>query len=136
MPNSFHCNGDQSGKGYSDFEYRPFTLEGNFAFASGLQEMLLQSHTGIIHLFPAVPNDWQDMRFDQLRAQGAFLISAKKVGGSVDEVLIKSTKGGVLKLKNPFASMEFNCSHSFELNTENVIVITTNPGDFVRLSVL
>jgi len=46
LRNSFHCNGDQSGKGYSKFTYRPFTLEGNFAAASGVQEMLLQSHTG------------------------------------------------------------------------------------------
>jgi alpha-L-fucosidase 2 len=32
-PNSFHLNGDQKGGQYSGFTYRPFTLEGNFAFA-------------------------------------------------------------------------------------------------------
>ena len=26
LRNSFHCNGDQSGKGYSNMTYRPFTL--------------------------------------------------------------------------------------------------------------
>src|SRR5688572_2821732 len=31
--NSFHLNGDQKGGEYSDMTYRPFTLEGNFAFA-------------------------------------------------------------------------------------------------------
>ncbi len=35
LRNSFHCNGDQSGKGYSKFTYRPFTLEGNFAEGAG-----------------------------------------------------------------------------------------------------
>ncbi len=41
LPNSFHVNGDQTKSGLSKFTYRPFTLEGNFAFAAGLQEMLL-----------------------------------------------------------------------------------------------
>lgn len=30
--NSFHLNGDQTKSGYSRYQYRPFTLEGNFAF--------------------------------------------------------------------------------------------------------
>ncbi|GEM_PF-5935514 len=48
LRNSFHCNGDQSGKGYSKFKYRPFTLEGNFAAAAGSGSSRRQS-------FPAVP---------------------------------------------------------------------------------
>ena len=41
LKNTFHANGDQTKSGKSRFTYRPFTLEGNFAFASGIQEMLL-----------------------------------------------------------------------------------------------
>ena len=93
LPNSFHVNGDQSGKGYSKYSYRPFTLEGNFAFAAGLQEMLIQSHTGIIHIFPAVPNDWKDLKFHQLRTEGAFLVSATMENGSLIKLNIKSEKG-------------------------------------------
>ena len=40
-PNSFHLNGDQKGGQYSSFTYRPFTLEGNFAFAQGIHELLI-----------------------------------------------------------------------------------------------
>ena len=65
------------------FTYRPFTLEGNFAFAAGIQEMLLQSHTGMIRVFPAVPAAWKDAAFSSLRAQGAFLVSARRVDGAV-----------------------------------------------------
>ena len=35
LPNTFHANGDQTKSGKSKFTYRPFTLEGNFAFAAG-----------------------------------------------------------------------------------------------------
>ncbi|WP_449436431.1 glycosyl hydrolase family 95 catalytic domain-containing protein [Pedobacter steynii] len=76
--NSFHLNGDQTKSGLSKFQYRPFTLEGNFAFASGLQEMLLQSYAGFIEIMPAIPAEWKDASFKNLRTEGAFLVSAKK----------------------------------------------------------
>ncbi len=100
--NSFHLNGDQTKSGYSKFTYRPFTLEGNFAFASGLQEMMLQSYAGFIEVFPAIPASWADASFTTLRAQGAYLVSAKKTGGQVSDIKIIAEKGGVTKLKLPF----------------------------------
>ncbi len=134
LPNSFHVNGDQSGKGYSKYSYRPFTLEGNFAFAAGLQEMLIQSHTGIIHIFPAIPNDWKNIKFHQLRTEGAFLVSAIMENGSLVNVNIKSEKGGVLKLKNSFQKSEFNCSVKYEINSNGVIVIDTRISESINLT--
>jgi hypothetical protein len=104
--NSFHLNGDQTKSGYSDFVYRPFTLEGNFAFAAGLQEMLIQSHAGYLELFPAIPADWSSASFKTLRAEGAFLVSAKKESGKVTALNIHSEKGGSLKVKSPFGKFE------------------------------
>jgi hypothetical protein len=101
LRNSFHCNGDQSGEGYSKFDYRPFTLEGNFAAAAGLQEMLLQSHTGVIEIFPAIPAEWRDVSFRQLRAQGAFLVSAELKDGRVVSAEIHSERGGTCRVKSP-----------------------------------
>lgn len=114
LPNSFHVNGEQHDKGYSKMKYRPFTLEGNFAFAAGVQEMLIQSHTGIIHLFPAIPKAWQDAKFTSLRTVGAFLISAQQKKGDVVSVTIRSEKGGVCKLKNPFKDFNFNAKYSWK----------------------
>jgi alpha-L-fucosidase 2 len=107
LPNSFHANGDQSGKGYSKFTYRPFTLEGNFAFAAGVQEMLIQSHTGVIQIFPAIPESWCDVSFHTLRTEGAFLVSAQRTGGKVERVEIESEKGGICRLKNPFGTDKY-----------------------------
>jgi hypothetical protein len=102
LPNSFHANGDQSKSGKSKFTYRPFTLEGNFAFAAGIQEMLLQSQGGVIRIFPAVPSGWQDIAFSRLRAEGAFVVSASRKGGRFDSLRIISEMGGKLRLENPF----------------------------------
>jgi len=106
LRNSFHANGDQSGKGYSKFTYRPFTLEGNFAAAAGVQEMLLQSHRDKILIFPAVPDSWKDVSFTNLRAQGAFLVSAERSGGVTTRVEIVAEKGGRCRLVSPFDGKE------------------------------
>ena len=39
--NGFNVNGDRLKKGYSNFHIYPFTLEGNFGFARGVQELML-----------------------------------------------------------------------------------------------
>lgn len=101
-PNSFHLNGDQKGGQYSGFTYRPFTLEGNFAFAQGVNELLLQSRDGYVHVFPAVPSTWNNCSFKDLRSEGAFLISADKVKGMTEKVEVFSEQGGTLKVKLPF----------------------------------
>ena len=107
LPNSFHVNGDQSGTGKSKFIYRPFTLEGNFACAEGIQQMLLQSQGRIVRVFPAVPEAWKDVSFTDLRAEGALLISAERHDGKTGFVRIRSEKGGRVRVQNPFDGREF-----------------------------
>jgi len=106
LRNSFHCNGDQSGKGYSTLKYRPFTLEGNFAAAAGVQEMLLQSHNGKITVFPAVPGIWRDTEFTTLRAQGGVLVSAQRKNGQVQNVELISETGGRCCFVSPWAKKD------------------------------
>jgi alpha-L-fucosidase 2 len=131
LKNSFHVNGDQCKAGHSKFLYRPFTLEGNFAFASAIQEMLLQSHTGVVKIFPAIPGDWKDAKFDKLRAQGAFLISAKKESGVVTEVTVFSEKGGRLVMENPFDA-EFKTEKKYVNDGEN-LVFNLNAEETIKL---
>jgi len=131
LKNSFHVNGDQCKAGHSKFVYRPFTLEGNFAFASAIQEMLLQSHTGVVKIFPAIPNDWKDAKFDKLRAQGAFLISAKKVKDTVTEVVVYSEKGGQLVLENPFNN-KFTVNKKYVTDGKN-LAFDMNVGETIKL---
>jgi len=114
LRNSFHCNGDQSGQGYSNWTYRPFTLEGNFAAAHALQEMLLQSHEGVIRIFPAVPEHWETLEFHGLRAQGALLVSARKDAGKVTFLEVVAEQAGkfVLMLPGHDAALSFTLEAS------------------------
>lgn len=137
LPNTFHANGDQTKSGKSKFTYRPFTLEGNFAFASGVQEMLLQSHTGMIRVFPAIPSSWKDVAFKELRAMGAFLISAEQKAGEVQKITIRSEKGGVCKLFLPVSLQDVELSivgNQGEVKREgNVLTIPTQEGEEIIL---
>jgi len=137
LRNSFHCNGDQTGKGYSNFRYRPFTLEGNFAAAAGVQEMLLQSYTGAIRVFPAVPKDWQDVSFRKLRAEGAFVVSARREGGRTTSVEVLAEKGGTLRVANPFGAEPYNVvgvQADAVTADRNDLVLEMSPGQAVTLS--
>jgi alpha-L-fucosidase 2 len=111
LKNSFHVNGDQTNSGFSSMTYRPFTLEGNFAFASGIQEMLIQSYSGNIVLFPAVPVSWRDIKFNTLRTEGAFLVSATMKDKKVVTVTIQSEQGGVARILDPFAGKSFKVTY-------------------------
>jgi len=134
LRNSFHCNGDQTGKGHSNFRYRPFTLEGNFAAAAGVQEMLLQSYSGVVRVFPAIPKDWRDVAFERLRAEGAFIVSAQRAGGETISVTICAEKGGTLRLENPFGADAYGVKGVSKdaVKTEGGdLLLTMSPGQSV-----
>ncbi|MCK5279853.1 MAG: hypothetical protein KAK04_14965, partial [Cyclobacteriaceae bacterium] len=130
---SFHVNGDQSGKGYSGMTYRPFTLEGNFAFASGINEMLIQSHTGIVRLFPAIPAGWQNVSFENLRTEGAFLVSSILKNREIIDIQIRAEKGGMLVLDNSFSIEQFDTDDVNYSIKDNLIIFETEPGEKIRL---
>ena len=137
--NSFHLNGDQTKSGYSKFQYRPFTLEGNFAFAAGLQEMLIQSYAGFIEIMPAVPADWKNVGFENLRTEGAFLVSASKKNGKTALIKIKSEKGGrcIVKTDIPVEQVKVQSKLSAKIirgeDGKTFIEIESKPGDVISI---
>lgn len=78
----FNLNGDQLRCGLSKFTYKPFTLEANFGYARGIQEMLLSydPHSNKVKLFPALPAAWngKEVSFRNLRVPGGHRISATR----------------------------------------------------------
>jgi hypothetical protein len=133
LRNTFHANGDQTKQGYSQFTYRPFTLEGNMAFASGIHEMLMQSHPGTLCLFPAIPASWQNVSFENLRAVGAFLVSARMKDGKVSQIIVESEKGGMLRLAKP-AEGHYRETGGKVLNeTDGIWTIEMNSGQTIRV---
>jgi hypothetical protein len=70
-------------------------------------EMLLQSWTFdpseyCIRVLPAIPESWKDVHFENLRAEGAFLVSAERKDGVLRTVRIKSEAGNPVRVEVPF----------------------------------
>jgi hypothetical protein len=68
-------------------------IETPLSGAQSIHDLLLQSWGGTIRIFPAVPESWKDVAFQDLRAEGAFLVSAVRKDGKTQGARIKSLAG-------------------------------------------
>lgn len=80
--------------GYTEWEESlNATIETPLSVTVPIHEMLLQSWGERIVVFPAVTDQWQDVTFHQLRAEGAFLVSAERRNGKTRWIHITSEAG-------------------------------------------
>lgn len=79
-------------------------IESPLAAAESINDMLLQSWGDTIRVFPAVPDEWNNIAFQSLRTEGAFLISAVRENGKTSFVHIKSLAGEPCKIKTGIGS--------------------------------
>jgi alpha-L-fucosidase 2 len=70
-----------------------FISDGNGAFASGVAEMLLQSHNNEIHLLPTLPDAWPKGSIRGMCARGGFEVSMKWEDGKLISGTILSKLG-------------------------------------------
>jgi hypothetical protein len=68
-------------------------IETPLSGAQCIHDMIIQSWGDTIRVFPAAPDAWGDIVFDDLRTQGAFLVSARRTKGKTQFVRIKSLAG-------------------------------------------
>jgi len=77
----------------------PFQIDGNFGGASGIVEMLMQSHLNAIDLLPALPAAIPDGHIRGLRARGGFELEFEWKSGELVNLKVLSTAGYPLTLR-------------------------------------
>ena len=126
----------------------PFQIDGNFGGTSGITEMLIQSHDGLVYLLPALPDSWPNGYVKGLRARGGFTVDMTWKDKKIVGLKIYSSLGGNLRLmtdssikpkvktqsatgKNPnlfFAPTDIGAIDSAQLPGKFIYDIITVPG--------
>ena len=112
------------------FDHAGGGIENNTTTMTTVNEMLLQSVGGVIRLFPV----WRsDASFETLRADGAFLVSAKQSDGAVSGVRIVSEKGSLLRLANPFPTAVVTRGDGSQCEVCGEICVQTQAGETLTI---
>ncbi|MFD2569018.1 glycoside hydrolase N-terminal domain-containing protein [Spirosoma soli] len=77
----------------------PFQIDGNFGGTSGIGEMLLQSHDGVVHVLPAIPDSWKEGAVKGLKARGGFELDYSWKDGKLTKLTVRSQQGGNCRLR-------------------------------------
>ncbi|OAQ71928.1 alpha-L-fucosidase 2 precursor [Pochonia chlamydosporia 170] len=79
---------------------RVFQIDSNLGFVAAVAEWFVQSHTGYIHLLPALSSDLTAGSVKGLVTRGGFIVDIHwGKSGVLLEAKIKSTRGGELKVR-------------------------------------
>jgi alpha-L-fucosidase 2 len=80
---------------------RFFQIDANFGGTSAIAEMLLQSHSGVIALLPALPVAWSDGHFRGLRARGNVEADVTWKAGRATSAMLRPSVAGDFKIRPP-----------------------------------
>ena len=84
----------------------PFQIDGNLGGAAGIGQMLMQSHSGAIHLLPALPRRWPSGQVSGLRARGNIGVDLHWDGGKLVEATLSAGSGGPARVRSGDASVD------------------------------
>ena len=114
-----------------------FQIDGNLAYVGAVNEMMLQSHEGVVALIPALPDAWHTGSFRGLRARGTYELSAAWEQHSVQSFTVTAQKDCVCRIELP-ATQKALAFHdeagTLYTATDHILHISMKAGESVTLT--
>ena len=82
-----------------------FQIDGNFGATAGIAEALLQSHTGILHLLPALPPQWHSGSITGLVAHGGCEVDMQWTQGRLQSAELRPKHSGRIEVRADCSSL-------------------------------
>ena len=74
--------------------FTPMQVDGSLGVTAGINEMLIQSHEGVIDFLPALPAAWSQGKFSGVCVRGGFEINFAWTNNKITQAEILSKEGG------------------------------------------
>jgi hypothetical protein len=110
----------------------------NLALPAVINECMMQSYTGVLRLFPNTQN-LGPAHFENLRAAGAFLVSAAHDGMKISHLSVLSEMGKTMRLAKPWPGSSVQVTRVRDGHTiaaeaqDQIVVFDTEPGEHYRI---
>ncbi len=107
-----------------------YQLDGTFGSTAVVAEMLLQSHTGVLQLLPALPHAWPNGYVSGLRGRGGFEVDITWKENTLTKAKITSNNGSDCRLLAKNSVQVFHNGNKIALvkNSKNEISFPTKKG--------
>lgn len=88
----------------------PFQIDCNFGFAAAVNEMLVQSHMGYLHILPALPAEWKSGSVRGMRVRGGFELDMAWADGRLSSLTVRNISNDAGKCRMRIGSKELEIS--------------------------
>ena len=115
--------------------HAPFQIDGNFGATAGITEMLFQSHSGVLNILPALPDEWKNGgSITGLKGRGNFTVGITwEANGNPTRITITNNKGQEPKVtcsRRAISGVHVNDVHVLPTEKDGVYTIpSTTAGD-------